>query len=101
MEKIGVGIIGLGMGQSMFGIKQIPDTALEILGICDTDADRLESIRSEHNVLFATTDYRELLQRDEIDVVGIYTPDPLHAQTASMPSIAASTASMPSIAASM
>ena len=80
MEKIGVGIIGLGMGKSMFGIRQIPDTTLEIRGICDTDANRLESIRTEHNVPFATMDYQELLQRDEIDIVGIYTPDPLHAQ---------------------
>ncbi len=63
MGKIGVGIIGLGMGKSMFGIRQIPDTTLEIRGICDTDADRLESIRTEHNVPFATMDYQELLQR--------------------------------------
>ena len=80
MGKIGVGIIGLGMGKSMFGIRQIPETDLEIRGICDTDVNRLESIRTEHNVPFATIDYRELLQRDEIDIVGIYTPDPLHAQ---------------------
>ena len=63
MGKIGVGIIGLGMGKSMFGIRQIPDTDLEIRGICDTDADRLESIRTEHSVPFATMDYQELLQR--------------------------------------
>ena len=80
MGNVGVGIIGLGMGKSMFGIQQIPDTTLEIRGICDTDTDRLESIRAEHNVPFATTDYREMLGRDEIDIVGIYTPDPLHAQ---------------------
>ncbi|RKU06778.1 hypothetical protein C6502_19340 [Candidatus Poribacteria bacterium] len=80
MGKIGVGIIGLGMGKSMFGIRQIPNTDLEIRAICDTDADRLESIRTEHNVPFATMDYQELLQCDEIDIVGIYTPDPLHAQ---------------------
>ena len=80
MTKIGVGIIGLGMGRSMFGIQQIPDTELEIRGICDTNKDRLDSVRTQYNVPFATTDYRELLQRDEIDMVGIYSPDPLHAQ---------------------
>ncbi|MCH8293817.1 Gfo/Idh/MocA family oxidoreductase [Candidatus Poribacteria bacterium] len=80
MAKIGVGIMGLGMGRSMFGIQQVSNTDLEIRGICDTNVERLEKARTEYDVPFATTDYRELIQRDEIEVVGIYTPDPLHAQ---------------------
>jgi predicted dehydrogenase len=64
----------------MFGIRQIPNTDLEIRGLCDTNVDRLETIRTKYDVAFATTDYRELIRRAEIDIVGIYTPDPLHAQ---------------------
>jgi predicted dehydrogenase len=80
MPKIGVGIIGLGMGRGMFGIRQIPDTDLEIRGICDTNPERLAQVRAEYDVPFATTDYRELIRRDDIEIVGIYSPDPLHAQ---------------------
>ncbi|MCZ6678301.1 MAG: Gfo/Idh/MocA family oxidoreductase, partial [Candidatus Poribacteria bacterium] len=80
MARIGVGIIGLGMGKAMFGIRGVSNTELEIRGICDTNEDRLKRVQTQYDVPFATTDYRELIQRDEIDIVGIYTPDPLHAQ---------------------
>ena len=80
MGKIGIGIIELGLGELMLGIRQISNTDLEIRGICDTNVNRLESVRTQYQPPFATTDYRELIRQDEINIVGIYTPDPLHAR---------------------
>jgi len=80
MSKIGIGIIGLGMGRSMFGIRDVANTDLEIQAICDTNEERLERTRREYNVPFATTDYKELLSLEDIDIVGVYTPDAMHAQ---------------------
>ncbi len=41
MSKIGIGIIGLGMGRSMFGIRDVANTDLEIQAISDTNEERL------------------------------------------------------------
>ncbi|RIK43095.1 MAG: hypothetical protein DCC55_06830 [Chloroflexi bacterium] len=78
MKNIGVGVIGLGMGKNMLAVNQDGDSRLVVRGLCDTDAARLRQTQREHDVAFATTDYRELVERPEIQVVGIYSPDHLH-----------------------
>jgi predicted dehydrogenase len=78
MKEIGVGVIGLGMGKNMLAINNDPTSQMEVRSLCDSDATRLEQMRCQHNIAFATTDYRELLARPDIDVVGIYSPDHLH-----------------------
>src|SRR3954464_11895902 len=78
MKEIGVGVIGLGMGKNMLAINNDPSSRLQVRALCDTDATRLEQLRSQHNISFATTHYQELLARPDIDVVGIYSPDHLH-----------------------
>lgn len=80
MGKIGIGIIGLGMGECMFSIRNIKNTDLEIRAICDINQKRLDEIKDKHNIKKATTDYRDLLKDKDIDVIGIYTPDSMHAQ---------------------
>jgi predicted dehydrogenase len=77
---IRAGVLGLGMGQSMFLANDMPESTIEVHGICDTNPERLESMRVEHNVPVATTDWRELIARDDIDLIGVYTPDGLHAE---------------------
>ncbi|MEZ4733626.1 MAG: Gfo/Idh/MocA family oxidoreductase, partial [Caldilineaceae bacterium] len=78
MKEIGVGIIGLGMGRNMLAINEDPASRLQVRAICDTNADLVERVRTQHNLPFATTTYQELLARPDIQVVGIYSPDHLH-----------------------
>jgi len=77
-SEIGVGIIGLGMGQAAFVTHPLPGSTMRVRAVCDTNAQRLEKVSQEHPGVFATTDFRDLLKREDIDVVGVYSPDPLH-----------------------
>lgn len=77
-EEIGVGIIGLGMGRQVFIAHQLSDSTMRVRAICDSNADLLQSMAVKHDVPFTTTDYRELVRRPDVDVVAVYSPDPLH-----------------------
>ncbi len=79
-KTIGVGIIGLGMGRNALGINADRNSALAVRAICDVDEDTVARIAADYpdEVLFQTTEYREILDRPDIDVVGIYSPDHLH-----------------------
>ena len=79
-EEIGLGIIGLGMGKSTFVAHDHPDLSLKVRAICDINEDRLAKTAEDHNVEISTTDWKELISRPEVDVVGVYSPDALHAE---------------------
>ena len=79
---IGVGVIGMNptnMGSTMTLLKDVPDLKYELRGICAKRAEVLEGYAGQIGVEFWTTDYRELVSRDDIDVIAVYSPDHLHA----------------------
>lgn len=78
MKTIGVGVIGLGMGKNMLAVNQDPASQLVVRGLCDSNETLLRQVQAQHNVAFATTDYHALIERPDIDVIGIYSPDHLH-----------------------
>lgn len=80
MEKIKVGIVGLGCrGYEMTKlILTMPD--IEVVAVCDVYRDRIDRIlgkigesgaRSDR--VFTTTDYRTLVEREEVDAVLVFT----------------------------
>jgi len=88
-----IGIAGLGHGRT-FLQANIPDqrsTALDktytipknlpmrVTALCDTDEDLLVRTSKEFGVGATTTEFSKLLDRDDVDIVGIYTPGPIHA----------------------
>ena len=80
---IGVGVIGMNptnMGSTMTLLKDVPDLKYEIRGICAKRAEVLEAYARQIGVDFWTTDYRELVSRDDIEVIAVYSPDHLHAE---------------------
>jgi len=78
-DRIKVGVIGLGMGRShLEAYLSLPQT--KVIGVCDIWRERLEEVKKEYSLEYATTDYRELLRREDIDLVSIATPDYLHYQ---------------------
>ncbi len=86
-ERINVGIIGCGSRGTRWCMKSVLSLAkkhnLRITAVCDVWAPALESAKAQVKKAFgtepfATTDYEELLARDDVDAVTIATPDHAH-----------------------
>lgn len=75
-RPVGFGIIGLGYGEGR--AKLIKETAGAQLVAVSTRSEARASAAAEKLGVPAYTDYREMLERDDIDVVGIYTPSGQH-----------------------
>lgn len=80
-DRIGLGIIGVGMqGSSLLRIAlSLP--GVECVGAAETYTGRIELAKEiAGNSIFTTRDYRELLGRPGLDAVIVATPDHSHAQ---------------------
>ncbi len=81
-KDIGIGVIGIGMGANLLYINREPDSRLEVRALCSPTEARVKRLAEQWGVGAWTTDYRELVARDDIQVVGVYSPDHLHAEHA-------------------
>ena len=80
-KKLGAAVIAVSEGlRHIKAYKSNPET--ELLAICDTDKELLKKRKTDYNVPLAVTDYRELLQMPEIDVISVASPDYYHAEQA-------------------
>ena len=77
MRKIKFGIIGFGRIGQKHKEKIEENTNCELIAICDTDPNMLNKITDKTIILFQN--YKELLNRKDIEVVSICTPNFLHA----------------------
>lgn len=79
MEKtLGMGVVGLGFGKQALAINAETDSALIVRGICGHNAATTAEVQAQYGIPFGTTDYSALVARSDIDIIGIYTPDPYH-----------------------
>ena len=78
MAELGVGVVGLGMGRSLLAINGMPDFPATVRAVCDLVEDATAAAQKEFGVEFTTDRIDALLDRPDIDIVGIYTPDHLH-----------------------
>lgn len=77
--RLGAAVIGLRMGEAhLKAYLQNPHTY--VAGICDTDSALLARIREQYRVPLAVSDYRQLLDRPEIRIVSVASPDYFHAE---------------------
>ena len=80
-DKIRLGVIGFGI-QGHFDLQtalKVP--GVELAGICDLYTGRIQNAKETYgNDLFTTRDYRELLERSDIDAVIIASTDCWHAR---------------------
>jgi predicted dehydrogenase len=96
-RPLGIGVLGLHEGRTLLvGLTHsIPDTvsqghplqpneegrsqhAIAVAG-CDLRPEKIDQAKKDCPNLFYTTDYQQLLARNDVDIVAIYTPDAHHA----------------------
>lgn len=79
MEKIHLGIVGLGKrGQSMFNLATQFEVA-EATALCDNRSEALASMQEKYPQSRCFTDFREMLKHGGIDVLLVETPADNHA----------------------
>jgi len=82
-EKIRVAVLGCGAFAKSFhlpNLQKIDD--YEIVAVVAKSGNNAKQIAKQYRALYATTDYREVLEDDEIDLVVIATRHNLHAEMA-------------------
>lgn len=77
-KKWNMGLLGLGEGRSVMSAT-LNSPLWNLKTICDLNEELCRSRCQEFDFHHYTTDYNEMLQDPDIDVIGIYTPDQLHA----------------------
>lgn len=93
-DKLGIGVLGLHEGRTLLialtqpeppAVGEIKDStprtkyAYAAVG-CDRDPQKVAGARQFCPDVFFTTSYEEMLTRDDVDIIAIYTPDPHHGE---------------------
>ncbi len=80
MNRIGYGIIGAGwiLPNHAIGVRHLRDQEVELTAIADVDEGRARGAAEEFGARYWYTDYRELLARDDIQMVSLCLPHHLH-----------------------
>ena len=77
--KYCAGVIGMRMGNyHCAAYEENADCILD--AICDIHEDYLQEKQKEHNVRLVTTDYRDIVNDPEIDIISVASPDYFHAE---------------------
>lgn len=85
MKTIGIAIVGCGgitLQNHLPGLALCPD--VKVTALCDADAGTLARARQQTGVTVTSTDYRDILCRDDVQAVIIATPNSTHAPIALM-----------------
>lgn len=81
-DSVRFGIVGLGMGRNR--ARLVPTTpGAELACVCSLDEDKAQEVAQELDCDW-TTSYEEMLDRDDIDVIGVMTPSGMHCDHAIM-----------------
>ena len=79
MNPLGLGVLGLGEGRSIISAGLQSDL-WHVVSLCDTNETLGRERCDEFGVSNFTTDFAAMLANPAVDVIGIYTPDHLHAE---------------------
>jgi predicted dehydrogenase len=78
-NQLGIGVVGAGRWA---GLAHLPgwarDERCRIVGVCDREPDRAAAAADQYGAAVVSTDYRVLLDRDDIDIIDVVTRDSEH-----------------------
>jgi predicted dehydrogenase len=78
MDKLRIGVIGLGLGRHHVAAYAEAEAVGRIV-VCDPDTDRLGKMQTEFSIVEkGYTDLEAMLEAEQLDAVSIVTPDHLH-----------------------
>lgn len=77
-KRFGVGIVGLHEGLTLLVALRVSGLCRAVAG-CDLSAEKRAAALEAEPGLFVTESFDELLARDDVQIVAIYTPDSFHA----------------------
>ncbi|MBT3374663.1 MAG: Gfo/Idh/MocA family oxidoreductase [Lentisphaerae bacterium] len=75
--RLGIGTIGLQAGRPDFWKDS---TSVETRAICDLREEKVQEYTEKYPDAYATTDWREVVTRPDVDIVFVASPDQLHAE---------------------
>jgi len=82
-DKVRIGVIGYGVQGHFDLATALKVPGVELAGICDLYTGRIENAKETHGKdLYTTTNYKELLDRKDIDAILLCTTDVWHAKIA-------------------
>ncbi len=82
-EQLRIGMIGVTGRGGLWRHWHSPEGRSIVVAGADIDETRLAKFRAEHgDVLFTATDYRRLLDRQDIDAIAVTSPDNFHQEHA-------------------
>jgi predicted dehydrogenase len=79
-KRIGLAIVGAGRVGLFRGEVAARHPMVDFIGLADLKEERLELVQKKTRADFATTDFRELLKRPEINAVIVSTDEHLHVE---------------------
>ena len=81
MKALRTGVIGLGVGEQHVQSYRAID-GVEIVGVCDLQADNVEAVADRWDIAGRSTDWRTITEDPDIDIVSICSFDNFHAEQA-------------------
>ncbi len=83
MNELRIGVIGVGGRGTLADLFNNTDRNSRVVAGADPDEKQLAAFRERNrDAAFVTADYRALLQRSDIDAVGVFSPDYCHEEHA-------------------
>ena len=83
MEKVlGFGIIGCGVIAPHHASSIVANEKARLVAVCDIIVEKAITLKEKYSAISYYTDYREMLKRDDLDVVCICTPSGMHSEMA-------------------
>ncbi|MDP7976232.1 Gfo/Idh/MocA family protein [Tardisphaera saccharovorans] len=81
MTRVGIiGVGGHGVGRHLVPYKKLEE--VEVVAVADLNEERAKQVSQKYGVPNYYRDYREMLEREDLDAVSVVTPSGLHAEIA-------------------